>query len=34
MLVRDLQTYEIDMFPKPIKPKDKGIALKTQIRKK
>ena len=32
-LVGDLQTYEIDMFPKSAKPKDKGIALKAQERK-
>ena len=33
-LVGDLQTYEIDMFPQTIKAKDRGVALKTQVRKK
>jgi len=32
-LVGDLQTYEIDMFPGIVKPKDRGIALKDQTRK-
>ena len=29
-LVGDLQTYELDMFPKDNKTKDKGVALKVK----
>ena len=33
-LVGDLQTYEIDMFPDTIKPKDRGKKFKSQSKKK
>jgi len=33
-LVGDLQTYEIDLFPDTVNPKDRGITLKAQSKKK